>query len=351
MNIKITGTGSYVPNHIQKNNDFLNHSFLTDDGIPFEIENKEIIEKFSSITGIKERRYAIKNENSSDLAAKAAKKAILDSGTDQETIDYIIVAHNFGDTAYGLKQSNPLPSVASKVKSLLNIKNPKCVAYDILFGCPGWIEAVIQAKSFIMSGMAKKCLVIGAETLSRVVDVRDRDSMIFADGAGATLIEGSDISGGILSHESVTYTDNGEVDILFFGESYESDNKDQFIKMQGRKVYEFALSHVPEAMKSCLNQSGVEIQDLKKIFIHQANEKMDEAIVKRFYRLYKKKVPESVLPMNIEFHGNSSVATIPTLFDQVLNGEKEGHHLAKGDVILFASVGAGMNINAITYQI
>ena len=351
MNIKITGTGSYIPNHIQKNNDFLNHSFLTDDGTPFEIENKEIIEKFSSITGIKERRYAIKNENSSDLAAKAAKRAILDSGTDQETIDYIIVAHNFGDTAYGLKQSNPLPSVASKVKSLLNIKNPKCVAYDILFGCPGWIEAVIQAKSFIMSGMAKKCLVIGAETLSRVVDVRDRDSMIFADGAGATLIEGSDISGGILSHESVTHTYNGEVDILFFGESYESYNKDQFIKMQGRKVYEFALSHVPEAMKSCLNQSGVEIQDLKKIFIHQANEKMDEAIVKRFYRLYKKKVPESVLPMNIEFHGNSSVATIPTLFDQVLNGEKEGHHLAKGDVILFASVGAGMNINAITYQI
>ncbi|MDG1264209.1 MAG: ketoacyl-ACP synthase III [Flavobacteriaceae bacterium] len=351
MNIKITGTGSYIPNHIQKNNDFLNHSFLTDDGTPFEIENKEIIEKFSSITGIKERRYAAKDENSSDLAAKAAKRAILDSGTDQETIDYIIVAHNFGDTAYGLKQSNPLPSVASKVKSLLNIKNPKCVAYDILFGCPGWIEAVIQAKSFIMSGMAKKCLVIGAETLSRVVDVRDRDSMIFADGAGATLIEGSDISGGILSHESVTHTYNGEVDILFFGESYESYNKDQFIKMQGRKVYEFALSHVPEAMKSCLNQSGVEIQDLKKIFIHQANEKMDEAIVKRFYRLYKKKVPESVLPMNIEFHGNSSVATIPTLFDQVLNGEKEGHHLAKGDVILFASVGAGMNINAITYQI
>ena len=351
MNIKITGTGSYVPNHIQKNNDFLNHSFLTNDGTPFEIENKEIIEKFSSITGIKERRYAAQGENSSDLAAKAAKKAIIDSGTDQETIDYIIVAHNFGDTGHGLKQSNPLPSVASKVKSLLNIKNPKCVAYDILFGCPGWIEAVIQAKSFIMSGMAKKCLVIGAETLSRVVDIRDRDSMIFADGAGATLVEGSNMSGGILSHETVTYTDNGEVDILFFGESYEPDNKDLFIKMQGRKVYEFALSHVPEAMKSCINQSGVDIQDIKKIFIHQANEKMDEAIVKRFYRLYKKKVPESVLPMNIEFYGNSSVATIPTLFDQVLNGEKEGHHLAEGDVILFASVGAGMNINAITYQI
>ena len=351
MNIKITGTGSYVPNHVLKNNDFLNHSFLTNDGTPFEIENKEIIEKFSSITGIKERRYAAKSENSSDLAAKAAKKAILNSRTNQETIDYIIVAHNFGDTPYGLKQSNPLPSVASKVKSLLEIKNPKCVAYDILFGCPGWIEAVVQAKSFIKSGMAKKCLVIGTETLSRVVDVRDRDSMIFADGAGATIIEESNKLGGILSHETVTYTDNGEVDILFFGESYEPDNKNQFIKMKGRKVYEFALSHVPEAMKSCLDQSGVKIQNLKKIFIHQANEKMDEAIVKRFYRLYKEKVPPSVLPMNIEFNGNSSVATIPTLLDQVLNGEKKGHLLNEGDIILFASVGAGMNINAITYQV
>ena len=280
-----------------------------------------------------------------------AKKAILDSKTNQETIDYIIVAHNFGDTPYGLKQSNPLPSVASKVKSLLEIKNPKCVAYDILFGCPGWIEAVVQAKSFIKSGMAKKCLVIGTETLSRVVDVRDRDSMIFADGAGATVIEESNKSGGILSHETVTYTDNGEVDILFFGESYEPDNKNQFIKMKGRKVYEFALSHVPEAMKSCLDQSGVKIQNLKKIFIHQANEKMDEAIVKRFYRLYKEKAPPSVLPMNIEFNGNSSVATIPTLLDQVLNGEKKGHLLNEGDIILFASVGAGMNINAITYQV
>jgi 3-oxoacyl-[acyl-carrier-protein] synthase-3 len=351
MNIKITGTGSYVPNKVLKNNDFLNHSFLTNDGTPFEIENKEIIEKFSSITGIKERRYAAKSENSSDLAAKAAKKAILNSRTNQETIDYIIVAHNFGDTPYGLKQSNPLPSVASKVKSLLEIKNPKCVAYDILFGCPGWIEAVVQAKSFIKSGMAKKCLVIGTETLSRVVDVRDRDSMIFADGAGATIIEESNKLGGILSHETVTYTDNGEVDILFFGESYEPDNKNQFIKMKGRKVYEFALSHVPEAMKSCLDQSGVKIQNLKKIFIHQANEKMDEAIIKRFYRLYKEKVPPSVLPMNIEFNGNSSVATIPTLLDQVLNGEKKGHVLTEGDIILFASVGAGMNINAITYQV
>lgn len=351
MNIKITGTGSYVPSVVQKNSDFLKHTFLTNEGAPFKVENTEIIEKFSSITGIQERRYATPEENSSDLATKAAVNAIDDSGIDQETLDYIIVAHNFGDTPAGSKQSNSLPSVASKVKAGLGIKNPKCVAYDVLFGCPGWIEGVIQAKAFIKAGMAKNCLVIGTETLSRVVDNKDRDSMIFADGAGATIIQGDEKTEGILANESVTYTDNNEVDMLFFGDSYEAGNNDKFIKMQGRKVYEFALSRVPDAMKSCLDQSGIAIQDLKKIFIHQANEKMDEAIVKRFYRLYKEKVPTDVLPMNIETHGNSSVATIPTLFDQVLKGKKEGHQLSKGDVVLFASVGAGMNINAITYQI
>lgn len=301
--------------------------------------------------GIKERRYATNEENSSDLAAKAALKAIENSNIDPETLDYIIVAHNFGDTDFGSKQSNSLPSVASKVKTILGIKNPKCVAYDILFGCPGWVEGVIQASAFMKAGMASKCLVIGTETLSRVIDKSDRDSMIFADGAGATIIEKQNDKGGILSNESVTYTDNNEIDMLFFGTSYEKDNTDQFIKMQGRKVYEFALSSVPVAMKECFDQSGFEIKDLKKIFIHQANEKMDEAIVKRFYRLYKEKVPEGIMPMNIEEHGNSSVATIPTLYDQVLNGQKEGHKLSKGDVVLFASVGAGMNINAITYQV
>ena len=121
--------------------------------------------------------------------------------------------------------------------------------------------------------------------------------------------------------------------------------------MKGRKVYEFALSHVPQAMKACLDESGIEIGELKKIFIHQANMKMDEAIIKRFYRLYRTPTPEDVLPMNIQTHGNSSVATIPTLYDQVLNNEFEAHQLNKGDVVLFASVGAGMNINAITYRV
>ena len=350
MNIRITGTGSAIPTQVVKNEDFVQHHFLDDKGQPFSTPNEEIIQKFSSITGIQERRYASADQNSSDLATQAAKKAIASSGVSKEELDYIIVAHNFGDTPHNSSQSTLLPSLASKVKTQLEVINPNCVAYDILFGCPGWVEGVIQATAFIKAGMAKKCLVIGAETLSRVVDPVDRDGMIFADGAGATIVEKT-VDTGILAHKTVTFTANNEIDMLYCDVSYDKKDSTKYIKMKGRKVYEFALKEVPRAMKGCLDAAGIAIGDLKKIFIHQANMKMDEAIVKRFYRLYKQAVPPEVLPMNIQTHGNSSVATVPTLFDQVLNNKIDNHQLHKGDIIMFASVGAGMNINAITYRV
>ena len=234
---------------------------------------------------------------------------------------------------------------------MLGIKNPKCVGYDILFGCPGWIEGVIQAMAFIKAGMAKRCLIIGTETLSRVVDKHDRDSMIYSDGAGATILEVSNDEGGILAHETATYALD-EAHFIYFGKTNHPEVTDQrrYIKMYGRKIYEFAIKNVPAAMKTCLENSGVDIKDLKKILIHQANEKMDEAIVQRFYKLYGLEMPEEIMPMTINKLGNSSVATIPTLYDLILNGELEGHSITEGDVIMFASVGAGMNINAIVYK-
>ncbi|MDG1161008.1 MAG: 3-oxoacyl-[acyl-carrier-protein] synthase III C-terminal domain-containing protein, partial [Flavobacteriaceae bacterium] len=113
---------------------------------------------------------------------------------------------------------------------------------------------------------------------------------------------------------------------------------------------EFALNNVPNAMKSALDKSGIPIEQVKKVFIHQANEKMDEAIIKRFYRLYKTPVPEGVMPMSIHKLGNSSVATVPTLLDLVIKGNLENQSIEKGDIIILASVGAGMNINAIVYR-
>lgn len=351
MNIKITGSGSYIPEIVMRNADFGQHDFLSEDGDKLPHVNDIVISKFKDITGIEERRYAEPKHLTSDIAFFAAERAIADAGIDAETIDYIIVAHNFGDLRYGAIQADTVPSLATRVKHKLQIRNPKCVAYDVLFGCPGWIEGVAQANAFIKSGMAQKCLVIGAETLSRVVDVHDRDSMIYSDGAGATVIEASDGVQGVLAIESATFAME-EANFLFFGNSYNKalDPDVRYIKMHGRKIYEFALSEVPKAMKSCLEKSGVGISEVKKVLIHQANEKMDEAIIHRFYKLFGQAPPDGIMPMSIHKLGNSSVATVPTLFDLLVKGKLDNQKIEKGDVLIFASVGAGMNINAFVYR-
>jgi 3-oxoacyl-[acyl-carrier-protein] synthase-3 len=352
MNAVITGTGSYIPKIIKKNVDFMKERFYNDKNEPFEPSNDVIIEKFKAITGIEERRYVNDEMDSSTIATKAADKAIKDANIDKEELDYIILAQNFGDIKKGTIQTDILPSLASRVKHNLRIKNPNCVAYDIIFGCPGWIQGLIQADTFIKAGVAKKCLVIGTETLSRVLDMHDRDSMIYSDGAGACIIEAKEKGdAGILSYAAQTHTYD-EAHYLFMGKSFKPDTDPnvRYIKMHGRKIYEYALNNVPAAMKTALDKSGVHIKDVKKVFIHQANEKMDEQIIKRFFRLYKTETPEDFMPMSIHKLGNSSVATVPTLLDLVIKGELENHTLHKGDVIIFASVGAGMNINAVIYK-
>ena len=352
MNVKITGSGTYIPSLIQDNSKFLDRVFFDIDGKKIETINEEIVEKFQKITGIKERRYAKDELNTSDLAYLAAKNAIENSKVDPETIDYIILAHNFGNASNDSDQVDVFPSLAVRVKNMLKIKNPKCVAYDILFGCPGWLEGMIQGYAFIKAGMANKCLVIGADTLSRVVDINDRDSMIFADGAGAAIIEKSEHDGGIISHNTASYTDD-EVFYLYYGKSYnpDLDKKTKYIKMRGRKVYEFALTHVPAAMKECLDKANTDISEIKKILIHQANAKMDDAIVRRLYKLFHKEAPENIMPLTVDRFGNSSVATVPTMFDLIVRGKLGDHKIEKGDKIIFASVGAGMHINAMVYQL
>ncbi len=349
----ITGTGSYIPTVIKKNEDFLSNEFYSEAKTKLPNANEVIIKKFKDITGIEERRYLEKNLKNSDIATYAAQQAIEKSKVNPEEIDYLIVAHNFGDVRHGHTDCDMLPSIASRVKHNLKIKNSNCVAYDVIFGCPGWVQGVIQADAFIKAGLAKKCLVIGSETLSRVVDPYDRDSMIYSDGAGACVIESNDtLKKGIIAHADQTFALD-EVYYLFNGSSYNPNvSQDaQYIKMFGRKIYEFALTHVPLAMKVALDKSGIDIDQIKKVLIHQANEKMDEAIIERFYKLYGKDIPKGIMPMSIHKLGNSSVATVPTLLDLILNGALEDHEINEGDIILLASVGAGMNINALIYQV
>ncbi len=185
----ITGTGSYIPDEVKLNRDFTINSFYNETHHRIDTAPLEVVEKFRAITGIEERRYAPSDITASGMAAIAAREAIAMSGVDPETIDQLIMAHNFGDVMKHSIQTDAVPSLASRVKHELGIKNPNCIPYDVLFGCPGWLQGVIQADAFFKAGIAGKALVIGSETLSRVIDHYDRDSMIFSDGAGASVIE------------------------------------------------------------------------------------------------------------------------------------------------------------------
>jgi 3-oxoacyl-[acyl-carrier-protein] synthase III len=351
---KIIGTGSYLPEIAVANEAFLHQEFYECDGRRVAKQNQDIIQRFSEITGIKSRRYAKENQLTSDIGAFAARHAIASAGADKESLDYIIVAHNFGDMAAGSNRVSLLPSVASKIKALLEIKNPDCVAYDLPFGCPGWVEGLIHANYFIKSGEVEKCLVIGAETLSRAIDPHDRDSMIFSDGAGAVVVEANrQDDKGMLSHHSQTFAADHAM-LLRTGPSNNACHQpksDIFIKMNGRHVYEFALTYVPLAIKRSLDKANLPITEIKKILIHQANEKMDQAIVDRVFRLCGQACPpEHIMPMTIGWLGNSSVATIPTMIDLILRKDIEGHTINAGDKVVIASVGAGMNINSVVYQ-
>ncbi|MDI9605922.1 MAG: ketoacyl-ACP synthase III [Bacteroidota bacterium] len=350
-----TGTGSYVPTKRIGNDYFLDYEFYDSTGEKLETPNDEIMRKFEEITTIAERRYLEDGQVTSDLALIAAERAIEAAGINKEELDYIIFAHNFGETRVDNIRTDMMPTLAARLKEKLNIINPSAVAYDVLFGCPGWIQAVIQADYYIRSGDAKKILVVGADVLSRISDPHDRDSMIYADGAGAVIMEGmeSDVPVGVLGHDSRSDAVRN-VSMLHMGYSYKpelAEKKSFYLKMNGRRVYQYALENVPKLIKTGLDKLKMHVSEIGKVLIHQANGKMDDAILKRLFKLYNiDEIPESIMPMTISWLGNSSVATVPTLLDMIVRGVMKGYSVHRGDNLVLASVGAGMNINSLVYK-
>ena len=353
----IVGTGSHIPEVVVPNAHFLHHDFRDQDGEPIGRPNAEVLQRFQEITGIRERRYAAPRQVTTDLAADAAAKALASAGISGDDVDAIIVAHNFGDVRAGHRIPDLVPSIAARVKARLGIRNPRAVAFDLVFGCPGWLQGVILADSMIRSGDARRVLVVGADTLSRISDPHDRDSMIYADGAGAVILEGRAGDAGEAGEAgdagvlaALARTDAvGHADLLTMGASNhpEAFLESIFLKMEGRKVYRYALGMVAAAMSEVLEKAGVTVPQVKKFLIHQANGKMDEAILQALFRLHDLGEPDpALLPLTISWLGNSSVATVPTLLDLIVRGELEGHTLEEGDLVVLASVGAGMHINA-----
>jgi 3-oxoacyl-[acyl-carrier-protein] synthase-3 len=180
--------------------------------------------------------------------------------------------------------------------------------------------------------------------------------MIYADGAGAAIMEARERETpiGILGHNSRSDALD-YAKMLYMGYSYEpglAKKKVHFLKMNGRRLYQYALSNVPNAIKAGLDKLNLNITDISKVLIHQANGKMDDAILKRLFELYNiNEVPEYIMPMTISWLGNSSVATVPTLLDMIIRDTMDYHQLESGDIIVLASVGAGMNINNVVYKL
>ncbi|WMX15442.1 MULTISPECIES: 3-oxoacyl-ACP synthase III family protein [unclassified Aureispira] len=352
---RIIGSGSVLPKIKKANNAFWNNTFFNKDHERMTKTNEAITAKFEEVAGIVERRVAEKGVKASDLGTQAAKLAIESSGIDPETLEYIIVAHNFGDVNYGTIQSDLLPNLAAKVKQKLGIKNPNCVAYDILFGCPSWVQAFIQANYYIKSGDVKRVMVVGADTVSRMTDPHDIDGMLFADGGGAAILEAVEYEEdeeptGILSH--VTVSDCvGEADYLKMGDSLRPETEGQYIRMYGKGVFRYAVTKVPAAMNECLAKAGLKLEDVDKFVMHQANMKMNKIILKRLYELNGySDYPEEMMPLVVHKLGNSSAATVPTVLDLIMKGVMDGQTINKGDIVVFASVGAGMHANCVVYK-
>lgn len=349
----IVGSGCYIPSVVMPNSAFLGHRFLGADGKPVPKSNEEILAQFEAITSIRERRYAEKEQLNSDLAYEAAKQALDSSGIDGESLDYLVVAHNFGDVRHGTHRTDTVPSLAARVKAKLKIRNPGAVAVDLLFGCPGWVQGVITVDAMIRAGDIRRALVIGSDTLSRISDPHDRDSLIYADGAGAAILEARETEDeGILAHavrsDALEYSTMLRMDYSYDPQAF---LEALFLKMEGRKLYKYALNSVAGAIHAALDRAHISLREVKKVLLHQANGKMDDAILRELYLQGGfGEPPADVMPMTISWLGNSSVATVPTLLDLIRKGQLEGHHFDPGDVVVMASVGAGMNINAVVYR-
>lgn len=353
MGSSIKGSGHALPKHLVKNEDFLTHSFYTKTGEKIQKPSKDIVQKLEEISGIVERRYIGKDEESIDLLKEAANKAITDAKLTPNDLGGIIVAHNTGNARANLGDCfHTVPNVAALLKNTLGVTNKNCPSYDILFGCPGWVEAMIQAHRMIKLGETNNVLVCGVEVASRFLDPFDVDSMLMGDGCGAVILSKDDSVEGIVSHATFSHAEDDLDNIILDGSLKKDHPGNIYFKMQGQQVYKYATTFLPQVVKKALDQVGLNPMAVDYFFFHQANGKMLRVIAHNLMLLYAISDAEYAhkIPSNIATTANTSVATVPTLFDMVKNNQMEGFELKAGQTYVFASVGAGMHCNAFVYK-
>ncbi len=305
----ITGIGAHLPKKVLTNADLVKM---------VETNDEWIVER----TGIKERRIAAEGELTSDLATKAAEKAIFKAGLKIEDIDLIIVATTTPD--------NTFPSTAVMVQQKLGIKN--CAAFDVQAVCTGFVYALSVADGMLKSGNFKNALVIGAETISRIIDWTDRGTCIlFGDGAGAVVLSAMENTDrGILSFS--LHSDNSTKDILYTDGGVSSTQKAGFLRMAGQEVFKHAVIKLAETTKESLEKAKLKPEDINWIIPHQANQRILEATVKRLG------LPMEKLISTVAHHGNTSAASIPLALDVAM---QQGI-LKKGDILAIQAIGGGL---------
>ncbi len=305
----ILSSGSYLPKKIMSNNDLEKIVETSDEWI-------------YQRSGIKNRHIAAEDETTSDMAVKAAQKAIEDAGITAQDIDGIIVATTTPDQTF--------PSVAVRVQAALGV--PVGVAFDVQAVCTGFIYALSIADNFIKAGQLKRIMVIGAEKMSAVLDWSDRTTcVLFGDGAGAIILEArSQGEGGVLSTH--LYADGTLKDILYTDGGVSTTGKSGHIIMHGREVFKHAVKLMSSAVNAALEENNITTDQIDWLVPHQANARIIEATAKKL------NLPMSRVVLTVENHGNTSAASIPLAFDHARN---QGS-FKKNDLVLFEALGGGL---------
>lgn len=315
MTIRVVGTGSYLPENIVANDDLAKIMDTSDEWI-------------ASRTGIR-MRHLVKEETTAQMSAEAAKLALEEAGMKAADLDMIIVGTLSGDYV--------TPSTACEVQSMLGADH--AVAFDINAACSGFMFAMNTAYAYIQSGIYQNALVIGAETLSKLMDWNDRSTcVLFGDGAGAAVVKADET--GLMKF---TQGADGSKGMVLACKNRQNNNplvqtttQPDYVYMDGQEVYKFAVSTVPASIRKVLDEAGLDVSDIKYFLLHQANIRIIQSVAKRL------KVDLDRFPTTLEHCGNISAASVPILLDEV---NKKGM-LQRGDKIVMAGFGAGLTWSA-----
>ena len=324
MEIRIIGTGSYVP-----------EKALTNEALEQMVETSDawIRER----TGIGSRR--ITEAGTTAMAVEAAKRALEIAGISSAELDLIVVGTSTGDHLF--------PGTACEVQAALGAAGAAC--FDLSAACSGFLFSLNTACVYLKSGVYRTALVIGADTLSKTVDWSDRGTCIlFGDGAGAAVIRREEIGADALSNIGpfIMRADGSRGNVLsckgtplrnpFIKESAKREQDFGYMAMNGQEVFRFAVKTVPEVLETLLKEAGISAEEIRYFVLHQANERIIASVAKRM------KQPIAKFPMNLEHYGNTSGASIPILLDEL---NREGR-LKKGDLLVLAGFGAGLTWGA-----